>query len=274
MLNLNKVHELNHLISTKKPDIIIYNETWLKSSILDNEIIPTDAYKVFRLDRSSYTHPPDPNNSRKFRANGGGVLIAIRHNLDIESKEIPVKCRAEILSIELSDKNGKKSIISSLYRVGTLGGDNHERVSQYLHTIRRRRRVHSLTLIGDLNLPQACWEDNSSPVSIEQHFIDTFNDLSLKQLVTVPTHIKGNILDNILTDKPDLISNLFVDDMHSPCGSDHYPIFFKLKLNASRKKPCKRKIYNFKRADWPKLNDELSSKDWDHLFRNRSADES
>ena len=274
MLNITKVHELNHLISTNKPDVIIYNETWLKSSIHDNEVIPTDAYKVFRLDRSSFTHPPDPNNSRKFRANGGGVLIAIKHSLDIESKEIPVKCRAEILSVELTDKNGKKSIISSLYRVGTLGGENHTRVSEYLHTIRRRRRVHSFTLIGDLNLPQACWDNGSSPVPIEQNFIDTFNDLSLQQLVTVPTHIKGNILDNILTDKPDLISDIFVDSMHRPCWSDHFPIHFKLKLNARRKKPCKRKIFNFKRADWSKLNEELSSKNWELLFRNRSANDS
>ena len=274
MLHVTKLHELNHLIAVKKPDIVIYNETWLKSSILDSEVLPTDTYKVFRLDRSNYTHPPDPDNNRKFRANGGGVLIGIKHNLDIESKEIPVKCRAEILSVELSDKSGRKSIISSLYRVGTLGPDNHERVSQYLHTIRRRRRVQSLTLIGDLNLPHARWDNNFSPVPIEQSFIDTFNDLSLKQLVTVPTHNKGNILDNIFTDKLDLISDLTVDCKHGPCGSDHYPIFFNLNLNARRKKACKRKIYNFKQANWPNLNEELASKNWEHLFRNCSALES
>ena len=274
MLNISKIHELNHLLSSKKPDIVIYNETWLKGSIHDSEVIPTDTYKVFRLDRSSYTHPPDPNNIRKYRANGGGVLIAIKHSLDIESKVIPVKCRAEILGVELTDKNGKKSILSSLYRVGTLGSENHSFVSQYLHTIRRRRRVHNLTLAGDLNLPRACWENSSSPLDIEQNFIDTFNDLSLKQLVTVPTHIKGNILDYILTDKLDLVNDINVDNMHNPCGSDHFPIFFKLRLNAKRKKPCKRKIYNLKRADWAKLNTEISSKDWDLILRNRTATES
>ena len=274
MLNVTKVHELNHLITNKKPDIVIYNETWLKESIHDSEVLPTDTYKVFRLDRSNYTHPPDPNNNRKFRANGGGVLIGIKHSLDIESKEIAVKCRAEILSIELTDKAGKKSIISSMYRVGTLGADHHDRVSQYLHNIRRRRRVQCLTLIGDLNLPHANWEDNFSPVPIEQSFIDTFNDLSLKQLVTVPTHNRGNVLDNILTDKPDLISDMFVDCSHGPCGSDHFPISFKLKLNARRKKPCKRTIYNFKQANWHNLNEELASKNWEHLFVNHSANES
>ena len=92
-------------------------------------------------------------NRTKFRLNGGGVLIGIKHNLDIQSKVIPVKCRAEILSIELTDKLGHKSILSTFYRVGTLGSQNHEKVKQYLHTIRKRRRVQEMVLVGDLNLP-------------------------------------------------------------------------------------------------------------------------
>ncbi len=65
-LHHTKLHELNHHISINKPDIIIYNETWLKGAILDSEVVPTNSYKVFRLDRSTQTHPPDPSNPRKF----------------------------------------------------------------------------------------------------------------------------------------------------------------------------------------------------------------
>ena len=108
----------------------------------------------------------------------------------------------------------------------------------------------------------------------EQTFIDTFYDLCLKQLVTVPTHNKGNIFYNILTDKPDLISDIFVDTLQGPCRLDHLPIFFKLMLNARRKKPCKRTIYNFKQANWKNLNDELALKNWEDLFVNHFANES
>ena len=41
-----------------------------------------DVYKVSRLDKSAKTHPIDPNNPNKFRKNGGGVLIAIRRDMD------------------------------------------------------------------------------------------------------------------------------------------------------------------------------------------------
>ena len=63
-LHTTKIHELNLYIDNHKPEIVILNETWLKPSILDNEVIPTDKYKVFRLDRCNFTHP--------IKDNGGG----------------------------------------------------------------------------------------------------------------------------------------------------------------------------------------------------------
>ena len=50
-LDTTKVLELNTYLSVHNPDILILNETWLKKSISDSEIIPTDKYKIFRLDR-------------------------------------------------------------------------------------------------------------------------------------------------------------------------------------------------------------------------------
>ena len=59
-LDVTKVAELQCSINLNKPDIIILNETWLKSSILDTEIVSAEVYNVFRLDRSKATHPLTP----------------------------------------------------------------------------------------------------------------------------------------------------------------------------------------------------------------------
>jgi hypothetical protein len=59
-LHESKICELQCFAYQNKPDIIVLNETWLKSSIHDNEILSPDLYKIFRLDRSMKTHPPDP----------------------------------------------------------------------------------------------------------------------------------------------------------------------------------------------------------------------
>ena len=74
VLNITKVFEFQSYIANNHPDIhiVVLNETWLKASINDTEIFPNNDYKILRLDRSPDSHPPDPNNSKKSRRNGGG----------------------------------------------------------------------------------------------------------------------------------------------------------------------------------------------------------
>ena len=45
-LNITKLIELHAYIKNFQPDILVLNETWLKSSILDNEIFPDKNYSV------------------------------------------------------------------------------------------------------------------------------------------------------------------------------------------------------------------------------------
>ena len=107
-LDITKLAEINSYLVLHKPDIIMLNETWLKKSIKKSELFPIDTYKTFRLDRSDKTHPIDPNDSTKFRRNGGGVLISIRRDLDIVSTKLEFKCAGEILGITLTFSDGKK----------------------------------------------------------------------------------------------------------------------------------------------------------------------
>ena len=61
-LDMNKISELHAYIYKHNPDVIILNETWLKPSISDSEILPANKYKLFKLDRSEDTHPVDQSN--------------------------------------------------------------------------------------------------------------------------------------------------------------------------------------------------------------------
>ena len=107
-LNMTKIHEFH------KPDIIILNETWVKKSILDTEVLPERTYIVLRTDRSGKTHPWDPCNPKKFRRNGG-VLIAHRRDIDIESTQVGlIKVQAEILTVNFKLSTGNKFSISTL----------------------------------------------------------------------------------------------------------------------------------------------------------------
>ena len=117
-LNMTKVLEFQSHIDITRPDVIILNETWLKPSISNQEILPFSDYKVFRLDRSDISHPPDPLNPSKYKRNGGGVLIAVKSSLNLKPALLKSHCNAEMLSVTVSLPNRKKACISTCYSRG------------------------------------------------------------------------------------------------------------------------------------------------------------
>ena len=237
----------------------------LKKSIKDSELFPTNIYEVFRLDRSVKTHPINPNNPSKFRKNGGGVFIGIRRDLDIVSIKLEIQCAGEILGVTLTFNDGRKLILCSYYRVGTLGVENNDAFRDFIKKARYRRGIKGIVLAGHLNMPKIDWEIFSSTENIDRLFLDSLTNLELEQLINVPPiHVdRGNILDIILTDKPALISDFTVSDKNLPCKFDHFSVSFNINSEFKRIKVPKREVHNYKRADWNALNSSINFTDWD-----------
>ena len=261
-LDNNKIFELNAYINKHNPDIIILNETWLKPSILDSEIFPPDKYEIHRLDRSEITHPIDPLNSKKFRRNGGGVLIAINVSLSVESKTIPTNCSAELLAIELTLPNKTEIILTTCYRVGTLGISNCSEILKALGKLSRKKMLRKFIIVGDFNLNGIDWATGNTRSSIEREFLNGFADLGLIQCINTATHTKGNTLDILLTTSTSYLKNLKIIDTVRFCISDHYSITFSITEKVKRKQQVKRLCYNYKRANWKNLNEELELINW------------
>ena len=93
-------------------------------------------------------------------------------------------------------------------------------------------------------------------------FLEEFFRLGLIQCIKAPTHIKGNILDVLLTNSENLISDIQIKSNCEICKSDHHAINFDIMLKIKRKKPIKIKRFNFKRANWHSLNIDLNNVDW------------
>ena len=64
-LDSTKIFELQASVYYYKPDFVILNETWLKDSISDNELLSPNLYIVIRSDRTTITHPPDTLDPKK-----------------------------------------------------------------------------------------------------------------------------------------------------------------------------------------------------------------
>ena len=130
-LDTVKLMEIQSKVYNDKTDIVILNETWLSKEHLDQEVFPNETYNVYRLDRSKRTHPPAPNNPKRFRVKGGEVLIAIKAGIDVEHEKININSKAEILSVSFADKN-IKYCLTTCYRVGTLGEGNLNEIDKNL----------------------------------------------------------------------------------------------------------------------------------------------
>ena len=208
----------------------------------------------------------DPLNPYKFRKNGGGILVAVKSSLLLTTNKVNLKCNAEFLAIELVLENKNKIIVATCYRVGTLGIDNCREVAKAINTLLRKKRVKKFFLIGDFNLSNADWSNNYSSNGTEQAFIEEFIRAGLIQRINQPTHFRGNTLDILLTNSENTIDNLAILHTSGICKSDHYTISFDIKIKIKRKKPTKIKVFNFKRADWEHLNEDLNDVVWSSVI--------
>ena len=171
-LNMTKTHEIHGYLYTHKPDVIILNETWLKGSILDSEILPPN-YKIYRVDRTVKSHPWDPNQPSKFRKNGGGVLIAHRTDINISSSKVSgINVQAELLSVMLKFPSGKRVCISTFYRVGTLGIENFHEFERYFKTLAAKKKLDKHILIGDFNFSNVSWPDGTTSCDLYNEFLN------------------------------------------------------------------------------------------------------
>ena len=184
----------------------------------------------------------------------------------IDSNYIELRSIAEFLAIELKLTDNSKIIIATCYRVGTLGHSNLNEISKSIRTLTRKRGVKEFVLVGDFNLPRINWGDLSSNITLEQDFLNMFAENSLLQCINAPTHRHGNTLDLLFTQSNRFVENITIHNESLLCKSDHYLTTFGLILKCKRSKVAKRKCYNFKNANWVRLNAELTEIDWSSIL--------
>ena len=83
--------------------------------------------------------------------------------------------------------------------------------------------------MGDFNLPDICWSTLTGTSPFSNSFCDFVYEMNLSQLVIDSTHVKGNILDLVLTNAENFIYDLFIADSLPLIPSDHCTVSFKIK---------------------------------------------
>ena len=203
-------------------------ETWLTPSIFDNEILPSQ-YFIFRKDRPT---------------RGGGVLLAVHKLISARLASSPLNL--EVITVECYLNFPVTFCI--VYSPPNASEDYHQHLLEYLHELALSST--RLIIIGDFNLPDISWERLSAPSSISSQFCNLLFDLNLHQLITDATHIKGNTLDLLITNSPDMVSNLTLSrDTISLFNSDHFLVSFDLLAYCKTATHQPSKVFNYSKAD-------------------------
>ena len=82
-----------------------------------------------------------------------------------------------------------------------------------------------------------------------------------------------NVLDYILTDVPDRVSNIVIGEPLGNADQAHLGIVWDTKLNTTAKKSFPPKKYAYKRGDYVKMNDSLEKTDWKNIFSNKDTEQ-
>ena len=76
-----------------------------------------------------------------------------------------------MLAVEIMLENNTKIIISTCYRVGTLGLNNAEKILKAVSMLMRKKSAKKVILVGDFNLPHINWSDGTAVSTIDNKFL-------------------------------------------------------------------------------------------------------
>ena len=136
----------------------------------------------------------------------------------------------EFVVVELALNNCKSTLLYIFYRPPDTCPD----VQQLNSSLQDTPESCCVILIGDFNLPAINWSlDYPTPTISGSHLEESFCDLIgnnfLQQFITGPTHVKGNTLDLLLCNCPEIIKNVMTcSPKQSNFPSDQYIVEFQI----------------------------------------------
>ena len=210
----SKINELALNAADSNPDIILLTETWC------NQTIPDAA-----LNLQNYALETDLRRDWTDTKNGvgGGLLVYAKTGIRIlpcdkfKDNEFTQFCSFKVKT------KGPPITIILVYRPPGSNYDNSEQLCNIL----KNMDINTF-LIGDVNLPDINWLDGTSAAR-GRRILETTVEEDLAQLVDFPTHIKGNILDLVITNCLDKVISISDDGRIGK--SDHCILKIDLKIS-------------------------------------------
>ena len=224
----NKAHTIKDFVVDNNLDVLAITETWLQSngseSFIEAELCPA-GYKFKHISRGS---------------RGGGIGLLYKQSLNVKSKSCK-KYQSFEHSLYTLDCSSKKFLICVVYRPPPSKKNKltfHKFMAEFSTLLEHILIAPGdLVLTGDFNIH---FEKANDPEAIR--FRDLIDSCNLTQHVREATHLKGHLLDLLVT----RTSENTVDcvKLSDPGISDHSAVHFKL----MKEKPSyEKKVITFRK---------------------------
>lgn len=275
----NKTTDLLLATNSVDYDILVFTETWLSPEQCDREFLDK-KYKSFRKDRM---------NTDIGAKRGGGVLIALKNDIDCEEYSIPEMNNLEAVCVKINMTNGSLFV----YCLYIQPSSSIEVYKQHLNAISKIEKSTNdiLAVFGDWNMPDICWKMNDSgfdfiPIIgeskseravIAKYVTEFMNENDLFQICDLKNKCE-NTLDLIYINMPELafvegadmliIPDNIQDKAHVQmvCTIECEPVSFGSCENSMP-------IYCFKKANFEAINECLNIIDFHELLSSNNIDE-
>ena len=240
-----------------EPDVVLVSETWCNSDIT-----------MAMLNIKGYSIDPDLRKDRNDTSNGigGGLLVYAKEGLLVKPKAIANNFNMYSQFEILNKGDSKNSLtITLVYKPPNSSGENIKELCKLFEVAGK----NSL-FIGDFNFPDIDWLYQTSDRK-SNAFLQSTIEYQFEQMVHFKTHVRGNILDLVLTNNLDHF--LRVEPLGNLSNSDHSiimtEILFETRFNASKELIC-----DWKNGDKVGLNEYLKNIDWDIDLEHLSTESS
>jgi len=250
---LGKVSELECVAADKKPDIILVCESWCNDTI-NNALLTLAGYELqpeLRVDRHDTVG-----------GIGGGLLVYVRNCLSILYVD-KINDFNQYCNFTLTTKMTTYSIYL-IYRPPAHSQPNKDLLLQVFDNAKKNS-----IFIGDFNLPRIDWQEGVASGS-DYEILKMLTEKGFEQLVTTETHVKGNILDLVITNCPEEVMEVRTEGRLG--RSDHEMLW--VEIEGVTEKLTQHALPDWRGADWEAIRKGVSDVKWEAELESKNAEES
>ena len=250
---ISKIDELAATASEKKPDFILLTETWCNNTI-DNALLTIPGYGIeIRKDRTDTA-----------QGIGGGLIVYARQGWRLEEEEdtndfnqhckFRVKCGGVDIRFVL------------IYRSPNSPPEATDKLIEIMEKAEK-----NTFMVGDFNYPKIDWQRGTATGRKPQEFMTATEENMMTQLVEFATHTKGNTLDLVITNSPELVDSL--EEEGRLGRSDHVIMEMEIGVENRSEEEDGKEYNDWKKADWNQIRRDIGREDWRRTMEGKTVNE-